>query len=150
MATGRIGAYREEVEGRVRVALAEDHPPRLIAVSFAIGLFVTTLPSLGSGLVLLGWLGYQFEWANKLAFLAAVAILNPLAKSSVYVASYATGRLFLGPIPGVTLADVDLSAGRDVLTRVLLGNVIVGVVLAVVGYGVAYRAVNAYRARSDA
>jgi len=77
--------------------VAEDHPPHHVAVSFAIGIFVTALPSLGTGLVVLAWVGYQFAWANKVALGAAIAVLNPLAKSSFYAASFVTGTALLGP-----------------------------------------------------
>lgn len=147
MATGRIARYRGAVRGRLRVAFAEGHPPRLVAASFAIGLFVTALPSLGAGLVLAGWLGYRFEWANRVALLTAAAIFNPIAKSSVYVASFVAGRAVLGPIPDVTVTDVGLDAGPDVLARVLVGNGILAVAFAVVGYALAYRVVLAYRRR---
>jgi uncharacterized protein (DUF2062 family) len=142
---GRIAGYRTRVRAKLRAAFAEDHPPHLIAVSFAVGVFVTALPSLGTGLFVLAWVGYQFAWANRLALLAAVAVLNPLAKSSVYAASFLTGTVLLGPIPGVSRADLGLDAGIDVLVRLLVGNAVVAVVLAVVGYVVAHRAVCAMR-----
>lgn len=147
MGVSRFVEYRSQVRSTLRVAFAEDHPPHLIAVSFAIGVFVTALPSLGTGVLVLAWIGYQFEWANKLALLAAVAILNPLAKGSVYAASFVVGTLLLGPIPGLTRADVGLAAGPDVLVRLLVGNAILAVVFTLVGYVVAYRAVYAFGRR---
>lgn len=149
MGTSRFTEYRAQVRSRLRAAFAEDHPPHLIAVSFAIGVFFTALPSLGAAVLVLAWIGYQFEWANKLALLAAVAVLNPLAKGSVYLASFITGSLLLGPIPGITRADLGLAAGPDVLVRLLVGNAILAVVFAVVGYVVAYRAVHAFRRRGS-
>ena len=148
MESGRVRGYLDQVQQRLRAAVAEDHPPHHIAVSFAIGIFVTALPSLGTGLIVLAWVGYQFAWANKLALAAAVAVLNPLAKSSVYVASFATGTALLGPVPGISRADVGLDAGVDVLARLLVGNAVLAVVLTAVSYVVVYRAVHAYRRRA--
>ena len=148
MESGRVRGYFDQVQQRLRAAVAEDHPPHHIAVSFAVGIFVTALPSLGTGLIVLAWVGYQFAWANKLALAAAVAVLNPLAKSSVYVASFATGTALLGPVPGISRSDIGLDAGVDVLARLLVGNAVLAVVLTAVSYVVVYRAVRAYRQRA--
>lgn len=148
MESGRVRGYFDQVQQRLRAAVAEDHPPHHIAVSFAIGIFVTALPSLGTGLIVLAWVGYQFTWANKLALAAPVAVLNPLAKSSVYAASFVTGTALLGPVPGISRADIGLDAGVDVLARLLVGNAVLAVVLTGVSYVVVYRAVHAYRRRA--
>lgn len=148
MTSGRVKGYVGQVQQRLHTAVAEDHPPHHVAVSFAIGIFVTALPSLGTGLVVLAWVGYQFAWANKVALGAAVAVLNPLAKSSFYAASFVTRTALLGPIPGVALVDVRLDAGADVLARLLVGNAVLAVVLTAVSYVVVYRMIRAYRQRA--
>ncbi|PSP76489.1 DUF2062 domain-containing protein [Halobacteriales archaeon QS_1_68_20] len=144
----RVAGYRERVRDSLRLAFAEGHPLHVVAASFSLGVFVTTLPNLGGAIPLLGWIGYRFERANRLALLAALAVLNPLVKAAVYVASFVLGSALLGPVPGITRADVGLDAGPAVLTRLLLGNVVIAVLLAVVGYVVAYRAAGTYRRRT--
>lgn len=145
MITSRVAGYVERVRSALRVAFAEDHPPHLIALSFAVGIFATTLPSLGAVVPVLGWVGYHFEWANRLALLAAVAVLNPVTKGGVYVVSFLVGVRLLGPIPGVTRADVGLDAGTRVLVRLLAGNVVLAVGFTVVGYVTAYWTVRRVR-----
>lgn len=147
MDAGRVTGYFARVREALRLAFAEDHPPHLVATSFAVGLFVTTLPSLGAGVLVLAWVGYRFEWASNLAFFAAVAILNPLAKGGVYLASFVVGTRLLGPVPGATRVDVGLDAGVEVLVRLLVGNAVLAVCLALVGYVVAYRTARAARRR---
>jgi len=144
-----MGSYREGVRSRLRAAFVEDHPPHLIGVSFAIGLFVTTLPTLGTGLVVLAALGYRFAWANRLALFAAVAVLNPIAKTGVHTVSVGLGTLILGPTPGIVNPELSLTTGRALLLRLLVGNVVLAVCFAVLGYGVALygtRTVRRYRA----
>lgn len=147
MGTSRVAGHVERVRGALRVAFAEDHPPQCIAASFAFGMFLTTLPNLGAVIPVFAWIGYRFEWASRLAFFAAVAILNPLTKGAVYVASFLVGVRLLGPIPGITRADIGLDAGADVLARLLVGNVILAAGLTVVSYVVAYRAARTVRQR---
>lgn len=64
----------ERARVALRVAFSENHPPHLIAVNFAFGMFVTTLPNLGAVVPVLAWIGYRFDWASRLAFFAAVVI----------------------------------------------------------------------------
>lgn len=52
MGSRRVASYLLRVRESLRAAFAEDHPPHHLAVSFAIGVFVTTLPSLGAGVLL--------------------------------------------------------------------------------------------------
>jgi len=56
------------------------------------------------------------------------------------------GVLLLGPVEGVRLTDVSPGAGPELLTRLLVGNLILAVVATAVGYVVVYRVVVAYRA----
>lgn len=131
----------------LRLAFTEDHPPKFIAVSFAIGVFVTTLPTFGIGIPLLAWIGYRFEWANRLALFAAVVILNPLVKSGVYVLSLLIGVQLLGPLPGNTPIELEVDVGASVLVRLLVGNAVLAIAFTIVGYLVAYRTAHAVRLR---
>lgn len=149
MAGSWLAGYRTQVQGTLRVAFAEDQPPHLIAMNFALGVFITSLPSLGIGLLVLAWIGYHFDWANPLTFMAAVTILNPLAKGGVYAVSFLIGALLLGPMPGLTRADVGLAAGPEVLVRLLVGNALLAVVFTSIAYAVAFHAALTYRRRGS-
>jgi uncharacterized protein (DUF2062 family) len=141
--------YGRRAQSRLRTAFVAEHPPEHTAASFAVGLFLTALPNLGASILALGVLGRRVERANTLAFFAAVAVLNPLAKGTVYVASFVVGAVILGPVPGITRADVGLTAGADVLVRLLVGNLLIAAVLAVVGYVLALYGVHAARRYRD-
>lgn len=145
MGTGRFARYLERVRGLLRLAVSEDHPPHHVAVSFALGICLTTLPNLGGSILVLAWIGHRFRWANKFAFVTAVGIMNPLVKVSVYLVSFFIGVQLFGSVRGITSADVGLDAGGKVLVRLLVGNVILAVGLAVVGYVVAYLTVREVR-----
>jgi hypothetical protein len=145
MVVGRVTGYVARVRDALRLAFAEDHPPHLVATSFAVGLFVLTLPSLGAGVLLLAWIGYRFEWIHNFAFVAAGAVLNPLVKGGVYLASFAVGVWLLGPVPGATRADIGVDAGVEVLVRLFAGNAVLAVGFALLGYVVAYRTARTAR-----
>lgn len=141
MATSQPASYVERVRGALQLAVSEDHHPHQIALSFAFGLVLTTLPNLGVSILALIWVGRRFSWTSKLAFVAAITVMNPIVKGAVYTVSILLGIKLLGPIPGVSSIskiDIGLDAGTGVLSRLLLGNVLLAVGLALVGYVVVY------------
>lgn len=147
MVRGRIAAYRERIREELEAAFAEDHPPHDVAGSFAIGVFITSLPTLGAGLLVFVALAALFDRISKIALFASVLVLNPVVKWGVYAASFWLGSRILGPPPGVTTAEISFSAGPEIVTRLLVGNLILTAVFSVVGYVVVLRLVKSFRKR---
>ena len=145
MIVGRTNEWIRRVKTELQHSFAEEYTPRETAGSFSIGVFITMLPTLGTGLLLFVLLAWLFDRINRAALVASVVVFNPVVKWGVYAASFTLGVVILGPVPGVTTAEVSLSAGPDVVTRLLVGNLILAVVAAVPGYFVCLRLVNAYR-----
>ena len=128
-------------------AFVEAYSPREVAFSFSLGVFITALPTLGTGLLLFVVLGYLFERLSKIAMFASVIPLNPVVKWGVYATSFSFGTLLLGPAPGVSFEGVSLSAGPHILVRLWLGNLILATVCAAVAYVVGLRLVVEFRER---
>lgn len=148
MVRGRIAEYRRRVCAEFEAAFAEEHPPGDVAGSFAVGVFITALPTLGTGFLVFVVLVALVERISKLALFASVVVLNPIVKWGVYAASFSLGSVLLGPVPGATPAEISLSAGPGILARLLVGNLILAVVLTAVGYVVVLRLVTSFRARN--
>lgn len=147
MLRARVRAYRDRVWTALRAAFEEDHAAHDVAASFGVGAFVTVLPTLGTGLLLFPVFTYVSDRVSKLALLASVAVFNPVMKWSVYAASFWLGTQMLGPLPTSEVTDLSLSAGPDVVARLLAGNVVFAVLFAIAGYFVVLRLVVAYRRR---
>jgi len=143
----RVAGARRRVKERLLEAFVEEYSPREVAFSFTIGVFITALPTLGTGLLLFVLFGYLFERLSKIAMLASVIPLNPVVKWGFYATSFSLGTLLLGPAPGVSFEDVSLSAGPHILVRLWLGNLILAAVCAVVAYVVGLRLVVEFRER---
>lgn len=143
----RLAAYHRRIRARFEAAFEESHTAHEIAASFGFGTFVTTLPTLGTGLLLFVAVAYRFDRVSKLALFVPVVVLNPIAKWGVYAASFWLGSRLLGPTRGATFTDVSFSAGTEVALRLLVGNVVLAVVFACVGYVVVHRLVREYRRR---
>lgn len=126
-------------------SFSEDYTPHEVASSFAFGAFVTVLPTLGVGLVLFVVVSWLFERVNRIALFASALVFNPLVKSGMYMASLTIGIILLGPVPNVSMVRISLTAGPDLLIRLLVGNVIVAVVTMFLSYLLVYRLMLAYR-----
>jgi uncharacterized protein (DUF2062 family) len=153
----KLGKQRDRVCDELEQAADEEYPAHDIAMSFSVGVFITALPTLGFGVLLFFVIAFLFARAHKIALFASVLILNPVVKWGVYGLSISLGVLLLGPIEelptGLSFTarqDVTnsmLSAGPGVIARLWLGNTILAVLFAAIGYVFAIRVVRAYRDR---
>lgn len=144
----RIARVREEVTERLWESFVEQHTPHEVAFSFSLGVFITMLPTLGTGLLVFLVLAFLFERLSKIALFASVLVFNPVVKWGVYGTSYSLGRYLLGPVPGASFESVSLSMGYDVLIRLWLGNLILATAAAIIAYGVGLRTVQGFRRRT--
>lgn len=142
-----LANYRDRVRADLEAAVTEEAGARDIATSFAVGTFVTMLPTLGTGLVVLGALVAFFERANGPAMFASVAVFNPFVKWGVYAGSFSIGSLLLGPVPSVAAREVSLSAGPEVVVRLLVGNMLLAVAVAACCYVLVNRFTQRLRKR---
>ena len=133
------------ITAELRRSFAEDHTPRETAGSFAGGVFITMMPTVGTGLLLFVALAWISARINRIALVASLLVVNPVVKWGVYATSFALGVAILGPVPGVTPTTLSLSAGPDIIVRILLGNTILAVVVAVPCYVLCHRLVLTYR-----
>ena len=144
----RLRSLRADLDAEFEPALAARHTPSPVAGSFALGVFITALPTFGIGVLCFFVLIWLFEGISKLALFASMLVLNPVVKWGVYGTSFGLGSHLLGPIEGVSRSELSLSAGPDIVTRLLVGNLILAVVFTVIAYAVAYRLTAAYRRRN--
>jgi uncharacterized protein (DUF2062 family) len=144
----RVSRVREEIKERLVKAFVEDHSSHEVAFSFSTGVFITALPTLGTGVLVFFVLAFLFERVSKIALFASVLVLNPAVKWGVYGASYSLGSLLLGPVPGASFESVSLSLGRDVLVRLWLGNLLLAALFTIIAYVVALRLINEFRRRA--
>jgi len=147
MVRRRVARTREQVKEKLVAALVEEHSPREVAMSFSVGVFLTALPTLGTGFIAFLVLAYLFKQLSKVALFASVLILNPPVKWGVYASSFWLGNKILGPVPGMTFDGVSTSMGTGLLVRLWVGNIILAVVFAAIGYVLAFRLINEYRRR---
>lgn len=141
----RAGRYADRIREELRRTFAEAYPPRATAGSFALGTFVTMLPTMGVGLLVFVAVTVLSDRTNGIALFASVVVFNPVVKWGVYVASFGLGVLILGPVESDALASASLDAGPGIVARLLVGNLVLAVGATVVSYVLVYRLAVAYR-----
>ena len=129
----------------VERSFSETHSPHQIAASFAIGVFITMLPTLGVGLLVFVVLAYLFTSINRVALFSSVIVFNPVVKWGVYAASLTIGFIILGPVEGGVTTANTLEGGQELIVRLLVGNLILAVIATVLGYVVVYRLAARYQ-----
>ena len=145
----RCRALLAKLRSELENALEEEHTPKQVAGSFALGVFITSLPTLGVGLLAFVVIAYLFASVSKIALFASVLVLNPVVKWGVYAASFWLGTVLLGPVGEVSRSDISFSAGPDIVVRLVAGNLILAVVFTAIAYVAAYRLTVTYRRRMD-
>lgn len=143
----RVRRLLAKVRREIHDALRETHTPRQVAASFALGVFITALPTLGTGVLMFFVIAYLFSNVSRIALFASVIVLNPVAKWGVYGASFWLGREILGPT-SVTVETLSLSAGPEIVERLLVGNLIIAVAFTGIAYVLGYRFTVEYRRRA--
>ncbi len=144
----QLRAIQNALRSELEAALAGRHTPNQVAGSFALGVFITSLPTFGLGVLAFFAIASVFAGVSKLALFASVLVLNPVVKWGVYGASFWLGSVLLGPVDGISRSDISMSAGPEIVIRLLVGNLILAVIFTLVGYVVAYRLTAAYRRRA--
>ncbi len=146
MVRARLQGYADRIRSEIYSSFTEESTPRQVAGSFAIGTFITMMPTLGAGVLVFFVLIYLFDWINKIALFASVLVFNPVVKWGVYAASFALGFALLGPVEGFGVGDVpSLGEGNDIVLRLLVGNTILAIIATILAYVLAYRLLVAYQ-----
>ena len=143
----RLTRLRQRVRTAVEASFDDDQPPAEIAGSVAIGVFLTTLPTLGGNLLVMAALAARIAWINPAALFSSGIVINPLVKWGVYAVSVPIGVALLGPIDGGLSIDLSLSGNRPVLIRLVVGSSIIAVLGSLLSYWLVRRMVVAHRRR---
>ncbi len=127
------------------VAAIKTHPHE-IALGFAIGVFISTMPTPGFNFIL-AFITLFFIRMNKIALLAGLAFINPFLTPLIYSTALQIGRIF---IPYIPLAGVPWHSWENLLANVkpfILGALILAIWFAVVSYAIVFLAAYFYQMR---
>ncbi|WP_440765664.1 DUF2062 domain-containing protein [Natronorubrum sp. DTA7] len=148
MVRERLADYRDRVRGQLLAAFREEHTPHQVAASFAIGIFITAMPTGGLGIGLFFVFISIWSWISKPAIFASVAVLNPFVKPLVYLGSFHVGALLLGSESVGSLDGTATESAWVAIKQLLVGNLIIAVALSSIGYLTLLHLTRAHRRRS--
>ena len=143
----RLSAYRARARERLEEAFSEDLPPRDVAATFSVGLFVAALPNFGLALVCFALAAHYLERVSNLALVAVLLVMNPPVKWVSYGLGFWVGSRLLGPVPAAAGGGLSLALGPPAFLRLLVGTAVVAAVVAIAGHLAALRFVRELRRR---
>ncbi len=144
-----IGTF--QLREKFKQILVLKDSPRLLAVSFATGVFIGMSPLLGIHTLLGIVVAWRFK-LNKLVTLIGVYVTNPWTIIPIYSFGTWIGAKLLGihkVLPeidwsSITLLDL-LGKCRKLLMPFLVGSTLMALISAVVGYFIIYAAIKRNR-----
>jgi uncharacterized protein (DUF2062 family) len=107
--------------------------PQSIALAFAVGTFISVLPTPGLNLVLATLLASLFKQLNRTGLLAAIAVWNAFVVAPIYVLSHKVG------------ASLPILSGHNLAIGFLVGNMLLAVVITAVSYLVVQSGISRYK-----
>ncbi|MFC1733264.1 DUF2062 domain-containing protein [candidate division KSB1 bacterium] len=119
--------------------------PHSIAIGFAIGTFISTLPTPGFNILLGVLVVLIYEKVSKIALFGSMAIWNPFTTPAVYYLSYKIGGLIFGASPVIEYKLSFIGFIFHNSRRFIVGNLILAATLSVVCYFVVKKTVNYYQ-----
>lgn len=135
--------YKNRLLEELHRSFQEEHTPHETAASFSFGMFICSLPTLGTGLILFGVLSKFIKRINKIALFSTVLVLNPLIKPLFYVTSINLGAIILTGGLEFTINPEKL------LIYLIIGNTIIAFLTGLISYIIVYRMMKRYQKPVD-
>lgn len=123
--------------------------PHSIALGFAVGTFISIIPTPGFN-ILLGLLAvFIYPKLNKVALFGAFLVWNPLLSVPVYTFSYKIGQALFGPMPVIRYELTLWNHAYHFTRRIIIGSLILGFITAMISYGVVRVSAQKYQERQN-
>jgi len=126
--------YKEKLKHHFHEVMKEQTSSHSIAMSFAIGTFISILPTPGFNILIALLVALTYERVNKLSLFFALAFWNPITLIPMYALSLKIGNILFGPLPVVEYDIAFLDQIFNFSRRFLIGNVILAGFTALVSY----------------
>jgi hypothetical protein len=129
----------------IREVISLKTSPHEIALGFAVGTFITVIPSPGFN-ILLGMLFiFIYRRVSKLSLFLSFAFWNPLVLVPTYYAAFRLGNLILGKAPVVAYEVVLMNQAYHFTVRLFLGSIILSTVFSIGSYYLIRHAAERYQ-----
>jgi len=142
---------KETIKKLIRKITHAEGTPHKIALAVSIGVFIAWFPIFGTHTALVFFLSWLLR-LNPAVMLASTFVNNPFTIIPLYLSGFYVGLLFTGTAIPSSLSfdmttDTMMELAKVFVLPFIVGNLIVGIVVAVPAYFLALRGVKSYRAR---
>jgi uncharacterized protein len=141
--------YYEKVKNHFLEVLKVKTSPHEIALGFAVGTFVSVLPTPGLSILLAFLITLIFPKLSKLSLVGALIVWNPLVSSPLYYLSYRIGAWIIGGEPVIRFDVVFWDHVYNLTRRYLVGGTIVAFFSAIASYFVVRILAKIYYSRKE-
>jgi uncharacterized protein (DUF2062 family) len=135
-----------------RTLISLDDTPKKLAVSFAVGVFISTSPFFGLHTLLAVFLSFIFR-LNKVAAIIGSWVNTPWSAPFVYYAEYKIGDVLLGLNSNFTIKPFTiehyLQNGYGAFLSIFIGSIIMGIIFSIIFYFLIKYFVEKHRRRID-
>lgn len=118
--------------------------PKSIALAFAIGTFISVLPTPGLNIPLATLLASSFKQLNRAGLLAAVAVWNALVVAPIYALSHKVGSFVAPSLPALQNQPENASF----FIGFLVGNILLTIVITGLSYIIVQAGITRYQTQS--
>ena len=141
---------KEVWKERFKKILSLDSTPREIAMSLAVGVFISITPFFGIHTPMAIAAAFIFR-LNKLACITGAWFNTPLTIVPLLLLSHKIGQMLLGSYPcHFNVKGLEWSMLKKHAAEIILGSSIIGFLLAVATYFICYWAIVRFRRRDEA
>jgi uncharacterized protein (DUF2062 family) len=143
---------RDKFRSFYRTFISLKGDPTEIATGMAIGVFVSTTPTIPFHTAIIVLIGITFRRNISAAYLSSWIVSNPLTIPVLYVSQYKLGRFILGMEGGgFHFQDYSLRAiaalGTEIVMPLLVGGICMAPFFAIAGYFISLHFIRKIRNR---
>lgn len=144
--------FQDKIRHFYKTFISLKGDPAEIATGMAIGVFVSTTPTIPFHTAIIVLIGIIFRRNIAAAYLSSWIVSNPLTIPVLYVSQYKLGRLILGlEGGGFHFQDYSLRAiaalGTEVVMPLLVGGICMAPFFAIAGYFISLHFIRKIRKR---
>ena len=139
--------FSKKVKEHFREVLEIKTSTHSIALGFAIGTFISMLPTPGFN-ILLGFLIILiFKRINKFSLFGSLVLWNPLTLFPFYFLMYKLGNLMFSSAPVIRFNIVIMDQIYNFSRRFLIANIIIAIIMSIISYFVVRMVAEKYKKR---
>lgn len=127
-------SFKDRVKRYLKEVMSESTSDHDIALSLAIGSFITITPHPGLSIIFLLIVAFVYKKANKLALFGSMIIWNPLTVAPIYFAGYQIGEEIIGSTPQILFQSSWLNSSYYFFIKLFSGVVILAFFIAILMY----------------